>query len=1056
LPKPSAAANDPAQEKDLAMNKLNFPSCLAWALAALTGIVLLPAARAQSPVILDPSFAIEGPDSTVWAVALQTNGQVVIAGDFNSIDQSQFDTRNNIFRLARLNATGVIDTNFNVGNGPNNTVFAAAITTNGQILIGGNFIAYDGTPRGRIARINSNGSLDTAFNTGSGADGFVKRIVLQADGRALITGAFSTINGTNRSAVARLLTSGALDPAFNPVLSGPLTVPPDVAVQPDGRILIAGSFTQVNGTNRSYLARLNADGTLDDTFTTPTINDAVNRVGLLPDGRIVIAGLFTTVSGAARPGLALLHPNGLLDTSFATDGPPNPTSFETPAIQTLEVQADGRILVAGNFDAIGSVSRVRLARLLTNGVVDADYGHPTAGPGSIVRSMAVLPDGRVVIGGDFTAVEGDNSRKRIARLNPSPGTVQFATNAFSAAENAGVAQLTVTRTGGDLGAIDLAYTTSGGTASPGVDYDGAAGLLTLAAGQTNATISIPLLDDDLAESNETFTVRLYVLTAPARAGTITNATVAITENDSRIQFTQAEYGVGEDAGAVTLSVTRSGSSAGAAAAAYTTLDGAALATADYGATSGFLNWADGELGTKSFTVAISNNAAVDGDRSFFVALTNVTGAATAGPRTGARVTVIDDESPLGAQFESLSYSVGESDGAVQLVVRRTGGSVATPATVSFATSNGTAVAGTDYSNTTGLLTFTGPVVSQTVTVPILDDFPVEGDETFTVRLHSPSGLALGSASNATVTIRDTAWSFVDLYGHSLRIEMNEVLGTGDFDSTFTNRLTIRNPSPSASSTGYVAVSGINVGTNRFVFPSIPAGGATQVIVSGTGNYVFQGTNFVIGTVFEASATNDVAQDSQVIYITYGTSPPSGGPPSPGPGISAPGFSPPPTLTSLSVNGPALVDEGNTADFTATALYSNGATNTVGVNWLSSAFAISPAGRLTTAEVAADTAVSVSASFAYGGAVRAATGAVTVVNLVPLSLAAQSRSNGQFQLLLRGTTGRSYRLEAVTNLNELSNWVIVATNLVPVNGVIPVTDATGSNLPVRFYRGRVTP
>jgi uncharacterized delta-60 repeat protein len=899
--------------------------------------------------------------------------------------------------------------------------------------------------------------LDTSFNTGSGADGFVKRIVLQPDGKALITGAFATVNGTNRTAVARLLTTGALDPSFNPVLVDTLAVPPDVAVQADGRILIAGSFTQINGTNRSYLARLNTDGSLDNTFATPAISDAVNKVGLLPDGRVVIAGPFNTVAGQARPGLALLHTNGVLDTSFATDGPPNPASFDSPVIQTLEVQADGRIIVAGNFDAIGSVSRLRLARILTNGVIDPVYGHPTAGPNGIVRSIAILPgDGRVVAGGDFDAVEGNNDKKRIVRLNPSPGTMQFAANAFSATENAGVAQLTVTRTGGDLGAIDLAYTTSGGSASPGVDYDGAAGLVTLAAGQTNGTISIPLLDDDLAESNETFSVRLYILTAPAVAGTITNATVTITEDDSRIQFSAAEYGVGEAAGPVTINVTRSGSSAGGAAAACTTMDGTALAAADYAATSGFLNWADGELGTKSFTVAVTNNALVDGDRSFFVALTNVTGAATAGPRTAARATIIDDESPLTAQFESASYSVGESDGSVQLVVRRTGGSVVTPATVSFATSNGTAVAGTDYSNTTGVLTFTGAVVSQAINVPIVDDFPVEGDQTFGVRLHSPSGLALGAVSNATVTIRDTAPSFTDLYGHSLRIEMNEVLGVSTFMDSFTNRLTIRNPSPSASSTGYVAVSGINVGTNRFVFPSIPAGATTQVIVNGTGNYVFQGTNFVVGTVFEASATNDVAQDSQVIYITYGTSPPSGGPPSPGPGIIAPGFTPPPTLTALSLNGPALVDEGNAAAFTATAFYSNGATNAVGANWLSSAFAISPAGLLTTAEVAADTAVSVSASFAYGGAVRAATGAVTVVNLAPVTLAAQSRSNGQFQLLLRGTTGRSYNLEVVTNLSELSNWVTVATNLVPVNGVIPVTDTTGSNVPVRFYRGRATP
>jgi hypothetical protein len=498
-------------------------------------------------------------------------------------------------------------------------------------------------------------------------------------------------------------------------------------------------------------------------------------------------------------------------------------------------------------------------------------------------------------------------------------------------------------------------------------------------------------------------------------------------------------------------------------AAFTTLPGTAVAGTDFAVTNGTLSWADGELGPKNLSVALANDPATNGDVTFFAMLTNATGGAFIGPRGTARVTVFDDESAASVEFESAAYSLGESDGQVTLTVRRSGGGTSIPPlrTVGFTTSNLAAQAGSDYAAGLGALSFSGAVLTQSVTVAVLDDFAVEGDETFAVQLRTPNGLALGARSNALVTIRDAMPSFVDLHGHGLLIESNQNLVLTNFNTVFTNLLTIRNPAATLSATGLVVLAGLDANsgfftTDRWPLPAISPGGFAGVLVGGQGTYVFGATNTVFATVFEATATNLVAQDSQPVFVVYGTSPPSGGPPPPGSGLVAPGFNPPPVLTNLTINGPALVDEGATADFAATAQFSNGATEPVNADWGSSAFFISSAGRFEAAAVTADAPVRLTATSALTSAPRTATGSVTVVNLAPLILRALSRSNGQFRLQLNGTTGRRYTVEAVTNLSPASNWVTVATNVVPTNGSLSVLDTGASNAPVRFYRARLTP
>jgi uncharacterized delta-60 repeat protein len=161
--------------------------------------------------------------------------------------------------IARLNADGSLDSSFNPGTGVwYGAVYSVALQPDGKVLIGGNFTSVNGTNRNRVARLNANGSLDSSFNPGTGVSGQVLSIALQSDGKVLIGGLFTSVNGTNRNNIARLNANGSLDGSFNPGTgaNGPVG---SIALQPDGKVFIGGDFTTVNGVVRPRVARLYGD-----------------------------------------------------------------------------------------------------------------------------------------------------------------------------------------------------------------------------------------------------------------------------------------------------------------------------------------------------------------------------------------------------------------------------------------------------------------------------------------------------------------------------------------------------------------------------------------------------------------------------------------------------------------------------------------------------------------------------------------------------------------------------------------------------------------------------
>lgn len=343
-----------------------------------------------------------GANRTIYTLAVQSDGKILIGGNFTRYNGVTYN------RVLRLNSTGSVDATFSIGNGANGIVNDLKIQPDGKVMIVGQFTSYRSTTRNRIARINSNGTVDTNFSPSSGANNTINTVALQADGKYIIGGSFTTFNRTSRNRIARINSTGTLDTGFNPGIGANNTVK-SLLILSDGKIVIGGNFTTVNGNSRVRVARLNPTGSLDSGFNpTNGSNNSVNSLSLV-NSKIVIAGLFTQYNGVNRSYISLADLNGVVDLRFNTNTGAN------AIINCTAIQTDGKIIIAGNFTSYNDTIRTRIARLNSNGSVDLTF-NPASGANGAIYALAIQPDGRIIIAGDFTAY-GGVSRNRIARLN---------------------------------------------------------------------------------------------------------------------------------------------------------------------------------------------------------------------------------------------------------------------------------------------------------------------------------------------------------------------------------------------------------------------------------------------------------------------------------------------------------------------------------------------------------------------------------------------------------------------------------------------------------------
>ena len=363
-----------------------------------------------------------GANSTVNSVAFQSDGKIVIGGFFTAYNGTG---RN---RVARINANGSVDGTFNSATGANNAVFSVAVQTDNKVLIGGEFTTYGGATKNYCARINSNGTVDNTWENLSEGNGFVYETKIQSDGKILVGGAFTFFAEHYKERVARVLSTGGIDATFSPSFgasSGVFTS----AIQSDGKILIGGTFSGYNGNPTSRLARLTTTGTIDGTFNVggSGANNRVQRIAVQSDGKIIVVGSFTLFNGVTANRVVRLNPNGTVDATFVIGTGAN------NIVNTVSVQADGKIILGGYFTSFNGVSANRVVRLTTTGAIDPTFTYGIGADNAVWRSI-VQPDGKILLAGEFTSYNGSAS-SRLVRLN-SDGTYDASLSFGLGAQNA--------------------------------------------------------------------------------------------------------------------------------------------------------------------------------------------------------------------------------------------------------------------------------------------------------------------------------------------------------------------------------------------------------------------------------------------------------------------------------------------------------------------------------------------------------------------------------------------------------------------------------------------
>jgi len=459
------------------------------------------------------------PNSATRVITLQSDGKILIGGDFTKLYPNGASTGTARNRIARLTAAGKIDESFN----PNadSSVYAIALQSDGKILVGGAFQKIDSTSHAHIARLNTDGSLDTTFRTianqsvsrflidGSSIlisgsfsfvgyaddssnviarsalaevsltdgtidagfapdlDSYAGALAKLSNGAILVGGAFTSvqsaaayvvggsftkINGSAAKNLALVSSHGSLNASFSPSPNGAVNV---VQMLPDTQIVVAGNFTQISGVTRNRIARFNEDRSLDTSFN-PNVNGAIAAIAYQPDGKLILGGSFTTVGGGSRSYLARINSDGTLDSTFAptvsgkvgllalqadggilytaesgsvmvlgrlnADGSAD-TGFTPPSfngsVETVAVQLDGDILVGGPF-TLSSYNY--LARLNSDGSLDTGFG-TSATPNGAVSALTLQSDGKVLLGGAFSKL-GTQVRAGLGRLSTTSRMVQ--------------------------------------------------------------------------------------------------------------------------------------------------------------------------------------------------------------------------------------------------------------------------------------------------------------------------------------------------------------------------------------------------------------------------------------------------------------------------------------------------------------------------------------------------------------------------------------------------------------------------------------------------------
>ncbi|MCB1229279.1 MAG: hypothetical protein KDN19_03380 [Verrucomicrobiae bacterium] len=501
------------------------------------------------PGAADSNFTHEwfNQSGSIHDFVIQPDGKIAFAGRAGNLGASTLDG------IGRLETDGSEDTDFTAeGDGADITpVNAIERQPDGKLIVGGSFTSIRGVARNRLARLTPEGALDPSFDPGAGPNGTVNDIAIQPDGKILITGDFDQYDGVNRLAIARLNRDGSLDTTF---LATPLSgansnsVGYVLALQPDGKVLIGGLlYTSYQaffpGGFASGIWRLDSDGTLDTSFDVGVGAHVdgdfsqlqfVYALAVQPDGKVMVGGTFTGFRNQTAPHIVRLNSNGTMDSTFLS----NIGSGANGSVDNILVQNDGRIVIGGRFTSFAGNSRNYAARLFASGSFDstfnanltiADFDAVPVFSNS-VRHFGLQTDGKLLIAQDLYGQDQDAIARVFTGIASLPGVLELSAGSFIGTEGDTVS-IPVTRTGGSGGAVQVAYATYPNTATEGSDYPLSTGVLNWADGDdADKMITIALTDDGIVEPDETFTIQLGTPVGGILLGETADALVTIADS----------------------------------------------------------------------------------------------------------------------------------------------------------------------------------------------------------------------------------------------------------------------------------------------------------------------------------------------------------------------------------------------------------------------------------------------------------------------------------------------------------------------------------------------
>lgn len=469
------------------------------------------AVKAQNP---DPSFMplLKGPINSLVKLAVQPDDKIIVGGSISTVG-----TRS-VFGITRLNPDGTIDDTFNPNLKIPGRINDIMVQDDGKILISGqnlhergDIIRLDengefdptfvldpelidvgavrarrlsdgsyiigGFKTGNLFKMSADGSKDFTFDVGTGINGIGIQnfdMEIQSDGKILVGGSFTKFNGQDVKNIVRLNADGSIDESFN-VGTGPthlngFRIISFIEIQSNGKILVTGEFDSFDGTDADGIIRLNADGSVDDTFKSiATFNNifssSIRALALLPDDKIVVSGRDFLFSGDLYPyWVVLLDPDGSINTSLtppeytmsrngtqvelpsivlnsqqniifggrlvslndnyrlgvaSTDIEGNVLDFDPqiggrPTVNIIKIQSDNKVIVGGSFVGVGDYPAKNLVRLLDDGTIDPTFTKNIGiGTDHEVLSIEIQNNGKILIGGIFNSFNGENKRSLV-------------------------------------------------------------------------------------------------------------------------------------------------------------------------------------------------------------------------------------------------------------------------------------------------------------------------------------------------------------------------------------------------------------------------------------------------------------------------------------------------------------------------------------------------------------------------------------------------------------------------------------------------------------------